>query len=249
MADLVQPLKIVVAAPGDVATETASVVRVASELDRSVALDRRLTLQVWHWKTDAFPGLHMDGAQGICDSVLRIEDCDVLVGIFWSRFGTPTTDGMTGTEHEIQKAITTWRNNKRPQVMVFFNQEAPKLRSSADRRQWVAVAEYRERFSSEGFCWEYDGSSTFADQFRICLTNYLRDTFPLSPPGRGLSLAIRPVLTSSPETPPDWLNISIDGNIRLAQIPEILTAIAEFSRACGGLGIELKLTGSSVGRP
>jgi len=32
---------------------------------------------------------------------MQIADSDVVVGIFWKRFGTPTRDAQSGTEHEL----------------------------------------------------------------------------------------------------------------------------------------------------
>lgn len=36
-----------------------------------------------------------------------MEDADVVVGIFWKRFGT--SGASLGTEHELQRAWTAWR--------------------------------------------------------------------------------------------------------------------------------------------
>ncbi len=57
------------------------------------------------------------------DPILKIEDCDILICIFWKRFGTITEDGKTGTEHEFYKAYEAWKQNKRPQIMLYFSQK------------------------------------------------------------------------------------------------------------------------------
>jgi hypothetical protein len=79
-------------------------------------------------ETDTYPGFHLDGPQGLIDPILRINDCDLLIGIFWKRFGTPTADGTTGTEHEFNLALQSWKEKGRPQIMFYFNQRpyAPK---------------------------------------------------------------------------------------------------------------------------
>ena len=63
---------------------------VIKELNRGVAADRNLLLELSRWETDAYPGFHAEGPQGLIDPILKIEDCDILLGIFWKRFGTPT---------------------------------------------------------------------------------------------------------------------------------------------------------------
>ena len=105
----VEILKVVVASPADVAEERDLVERVADELNRHSAKDRGLGIEVARWETDSYPGFHLDGPQGLVDEVLKIEDADIVVGIFWTRFGTPGVDGKTGTEHEIDNAIAAWK--------------------------------------------------------------------------------------------------------------------------------------------
>ena len=66
------------------------------------------------WETDAYPGFHPEGPQGLIDAILRIEDCDILIGIFWKRFGTPVSDACSGTAHEFQRAYEAWQEHQRP---------------------------------------------------------------------------------------------------------------------------------------
>ena len=67
------------------------------------------------------------GPQGLIDPILRIEDGDVLLGIFWKRFGTPTTDAGSGTEHEFLRAYASWQQHRRPQIMAYFNHQRPEI--------------------------------------------------------------------------------------------------------------------------
>jgi hypothetical protein len=177
----VQVLRIVVASPGDVARERDLVEQIVQELNRTTAADRRLLLQVNRWETDSYPGLHLGGPQGICDAVLRIEDCDVLVGIFWTRIGTLKKEqDETSTQHEIKGAISEWSKRGSPDVMLFFNNAPPRLRSASERRQWMLLAEYREQLSGEGLLWDYEGAENFEKEFRRCFENYLRQKVALT---------------------------------------------------------------------
>lgn len=252
--ETVQLLRLVVASPGDVVTERTAVESVAAELNRTIAADRMMHLEVVRWETDAYPGFHVDGPQGICDRVLEIEECDVLVGIFWTRFGKPTPDGMTGTEHEINKALSTWQKRRKPHVMVFFNMASPNpsLRSAAERRQWALVAEYREKFPAEGLFWEYEGTAQFEREFRRCMGNYLRQEFPaiqakdLHPSDNALQSSNAG--SDSSDAP---VMLLFDKRIPKPQVPEILKLFGDFVRALGGLGVdvtELKLAAERESR-
>ena len=171
-------MRIVVASPGDVQPERDALVQVVEELNNGVARDRSLRLELARWETDAYPGFHLEGPQGLIDSVLKIEDCDLLIGIFWKRFGTPTHDAGSGTEHEFDKAYEAWKTSKRPQILVYFNQRPATPKSKDEAEQWGKVLEFRERFPKEGLWWPYKGKAQFERLVRQHLTRFLQAEHP-----------------------------------------------------------------------
>ena len=76
MASDVRILRVLVASPGDVQAEREAVPKVVEGLNRGIAADRGLHLEVYRWETDAYPGFHAEGPQGLIDPILRIEDSD-----------------------------------------------------------------------------------------------------------------------------------------------------------------------------
>jgi hypothetical protein len=98
-------LRIVVASPSDVQAERDALPGIVDELDHGIAGEHGLRLELARWETDAYPGFHPPGPQGLIDALLRIEDCDILIGLFWKRFGTPMPDANSGTEHEFRRAL------------------------------------------------------------------------------------------------------------------------------------------------
>jgi internalin A len=100
-------LRVVVASPSDVQSERNELPSVIEEVNRLVASDRGLHLESFRWETDTYPGFHPEGPQGLIDRIMKVTDCDLLIGIFWKGFGTPTSDGKTGTEHEFSLAYET----------------------------------------------------------------------------------------------------------------------------------------------
>ena len=178
----VEILNIVIASPGDVPEERNLVEQVIAEINRHFANDRNLRLETARWEIDSYPGFHLDGPQGIIDTVLKIEDADILVGIFWTRFGTPGPDGKTGTEHEIDKAITAWNDKGSPQPMIYFRTEPFYPKDTEALGQFGQVLQYKEKLSAQsGFYWPYENSGKFKDELRGTLENYLADKYPLRP--------------------------------------------------------------------
>jgi hypothetical protein len=81
-------LRIVVASPGDVQAERNALPGVIDDLNQGIAQERGLQLSITRWEVDAYAGFHPQGPQGLIDAILRIEDCDIFIGIFWKRCGS-----------------------------------------------------------------------------------------------------------------------------------------------------------------
>lgn len=178
-------LRIVVASASDVQAERDLVQVVADEVNYGAAGERNLVLQVSRWEKDAFPSFHAGGPQGLIDSILHIAECDIFVGIFWKRFGTPVTDARSGTEHEYRQAFEMWRQKGTPQIFFYFNQKLSNPKSKEETDQWGMVLEFRANFPKEGLWWPYQGKSDFKELLRRHLESFIRKQFPL--PANGAS--------------------------------------------------------------
>jgi TPR repeat protein len=184
MDDKLRVLRLVVASPGDVKPEREILPRVVDEVNQNIANPRGLLLQLHRWETDSFPGFHPQGPQGLIDPILKIEDCDILIGIFWKRFGTPTTDAKSGTEHEFRAAYEAWKKNQKPQIMVYFSRKPYAPQSKEETDQAGLVLQFKNEFPREGLWWDYKNKTEFERLIRNHLTNFLASQFPLDKPAQ-----------------------------------------------------------------
>ena len=181
-------IRVVVASPGDVARERDIAARVLEENNRGIGRDKNLLCEVWRWETDTYPQFHPDGPQGVIDRALRIADCDLLIGIFWKRFGTPVKDAASGTEHEIRLAHQAWKDKQRPQIMLYFNEMSYSPGSEDELDQWKSVFAFKNSFKREGLLQIYRGPQKFETLLRqhinAFLINYDKTPeLPALPPG------------------------------------------------------------------
>ena len=167
-------LRVVVASPSDVQSERARLDQVVEEVNQGVARDRDLLLELVKWEKDAFPGFHPAGPQGLIDTVLRIEECDLFIGIFWRRFGTATADAGSGTEHEFLRAYETWQKTQRPQILFYFKNKAFTPGTSEEINQLQQVVAFKERFPPEGLYWGFRTAADFERLVRGHLTKIVR---------------------------------------------------------------------------
>lgn len=164
-------IRVVLVSPSDVANERAVVVTVVEDLNRRIAPSRGCLLRLWRWETDARPGLHLEGPQGLIDERIEIDDADVVIGIFWRRFGTPTGEARSGTEHELRRAWTAWQDHRRPDVMVYFSQQPASPTTSAELEQWERVLRFRDEMPAELLSWSY----STVEEFGALLRGHLED--------------------------------------------------------------------------
>src|ERR1700744_3087224 len=122
--------RVIVASPSDVKAERNVLSRIIEMLNRSW-ITQGAYVDLVRWETNSSPGFHVDGPQGRIDPILKIEDADLFIGIFWPTFGTPTHDGMTGTEHEFFKAYENWKAFKTPEIMFYFKDRSYKTQNSS----------------------------------------------------------------------------------------------------------------------
>lgn len=163
--------RVVLASPSDVQAERNLVQPVLDDLNSMLRTTGcPIHLALWRWETDAGPGLHLLGPQGLIDDSLRIEDSDVLIGIFWKRLGTPTSDSGSGTEHEIGTAIRAWKLKGSPQVKLYFSEVAFRP-SESDPAQFQHLQAFkRDLLSSDNpLVWPYTDLAEFRRSVQIHL--------------------------------------------------------------------------------
>lgn len=166
----VRKLRVIVASPSDTQDERIAVRRVLDELNHGLADVFRLRLEPWMWESDSYPGLHTEGPQGQVDESMAIDKSDIVIGIFWKRFGKPVADAKSGTEHELRRAIDSSRQSGHPHVMIYFNEQQFFPRSKDERAQFASVADFRDEVQEIALICPYVGS----DQFELLLRQHLQ---------------------------------------------------------------------------
>jgi hypothetical protein len=167
-------LRVVLASPGDVEAERDQAAAVIDKVNQQAAAEHGYLLELHRWETDSQPGFHVRGAQGVVDDDLDIENCDVLIGIFWRRFGTPTSDARSGTEHEIRTAISAWKKSGQPRIMLYFSRKPATPINASETRQWGNVLEFKEEMAPQSLLWEYRDENDFREQLHNHLVAYVR---------------------------------------------------------------------------
>jgi len=105
-----------------------------------------------------------------------LEQCDLLVAVFWTRLGSPTGKSPSGTVEEIRKHIEAGK----PAMLYFSN--APVRPDSVDEAQYRALRDFRAQCEQRGVIETYESIEEFRDKFTRQLTQtVLREFTDLAP--------------------------------------------------------------------
>ena len=164
-------IKIVLASPSDVAEERRLLAEIVSDLNVHCGRFLDVHLDLYRWE-DIPPSMHPGGPQALIDENLEIDAADIVIGVFWKRFGTLTRSGERGTEHEVRLAYRRYLENRKPLVMLYFNEQVHEANAD-ELEQMLLVRRFRDEFEAEGIVSPYRGTEDFATQIRNHLVNLI----------------------------------------------------------------------------
>src|SRR5438045_1977005 len=114
MAKAVTQISIFLASPGDVLDEREIAFETVQEWNDVHSNDKSTSLHLKTFKTSADPELG-DRPQAIINRQ-ALDECDIVIGIFWTRFGSPTGVAESGTEEEIRRSVLGQKS-----VLLYFS--------------------------------------------------------------------------------------------------------------------------------
>jgi hypothetical protein len=146
-----------IASPGDVQAERNIVREVLNEWNSVNGARRQQMLLPLGWETDVAPEMG-DQPQNIINKRI-LADADMLVGIFWTRLGTPTANYASGAVEEIEEHLKA----KRPAMLYFST--APAVLDSVDPQQYSALKAFKDSCKSRGLFVTYSDVEDFRRKF------------------------------------------------------------------------------------
>lgn len=149
--------RVMIASPSDVSAERGIVREVIHEWNAVHSLTQKIVLQPIGWETNSSPSMG-----GTPQSILNeqiLENCDLLVGVFWTRIGTKTEDYASGSVEEIERHIKAGKP-----AMLYFS-SAPVLLDSVDNEQYSRLKEFKSSCQNRGVYHSYSDLQAFRDVF------------------------------------------------------------------------------------
>ncbi|MBE2255595.1 MAG: hypothetical protein IAE65_05290 [Ignavibacteria bacterium] len=158
-------IQVMIASPGDVSEEREIIRKVLHSWNDVNSQSSKIMLASVSWESHSSPELGTRPQELINDRLLN--DCDLLIGVFWTRLGTPTGKAESGTVEEIEKHIAIGKP-----AMIYFSSK-PVAPESINADQFNKVKEVREKLKSKGLVETYENINEFEmkvhKQISICI--------------------------------------------------------------------------------
>lgn len=161
-----------IASPGDVTEERDCIRRTLHNWNNLNASKERVVLLPVGWDTHSASDLSGRAQEQINGRLL--DKCDLLVGVFWTRLGTPTGDHASGTVEEIKRHVSAGRA-----AMVFFSTR-PVVPGSYEEEQFRGVVDFKKWCMQQGIVATFDSVDDFTRKFTDQLQIILRDNLYLN---------------------------------------------------------------------
>lgn len=149
--------RILIASPGDVGDERNVIPEIINEWNAVSAAQSKSILMPVKWESHSAPMLG-NRPQAIINEQL-VNECDLLVGVFWTRIGTHTGVSISGTAEEIEQFVA---QNK--PVMLYFSQ-SPVDPDKIEIDQFSVLRAFKEKMRLKGLTESYSGIPDFRQKF------------------------------------------------------------------------------------
>jgi hypothetical protein len=158
---------VLIASPSDVPDERLAIAQSLQEWNTLHSEEQGKILMPVMWETHSVPAMG-DRPQGLInDRVVR--RCDILIGAFWTRLGSPTGVEESGTVEEVKWFLS----NKKP-VMLYFSKAHVDL-DTVDLGQYQKLKEFKQSIRDRGIQEDYHSIGELKEKLSRHLTIVMRD--------------------------------------------------------------------------
>jgi hypothetical protein len=158
MPEAITLYRVFVSTPGDIAQEHLLIDEVLDDWNRQHGPKEKVRIESIRWSTHTYPAVG-ERPQDLINKQ-AFDRADLVVALFWTKFGSPTGKYDSGTEEEIDRGIRM----KKP-VMVYFS-SIPAPDGKVVPKQQAKITAFKKRFGRNAMYHTYTDVHSFQRAFR-----------------------------------------------------------------------------------
>lgn len=165
--------RVLIASPSDVHDEREIAVKTIQEWNDLNSAERQIVLLPLRWETHTAPEYGKRPQEVINRQM--VDHCDLLIGAFWTRIGSPTGVADSGTLEEIERVA----GQGKP-VMLYFSQ-SKKDPDDIDLDQLKALRDFKKKTFPKALVENYSSQIEFRDKLAKQIEIQLRSLIVSDP--------------------------------------------------------------------
>lgn len=159
--------RVLIASPSDVVEEREIAVKTIQEWNDLNSPERKIVLLPLRWETHTAPEYGSRPQEIINRQV--VDHCDLVIGIFWTRIGSPTGVADSGTLEEIDRVVS-----KGQPAMLYFSQ-VKKDPNLIELDQLAKLRDFKEKTFPNALVESYTSQIEFRDKLSKQIEIQLRN--------------------------------------------------------------------------
>lgn len=160
-------LNVMIASPSDVKEERQVAKETIYDWNATHSFAQEMAFLPLMWENSVAPELR-GRAQGVINDRI-LSKADLVVGIFWTRLGTPTGEHESGTVEEIKEHHKLGRP-----ISIYFSKR-PIMLESVDQQQYQELLKFKTWCQEQGIYSEFEAASEFKYSFQQHLSQLLSE--------------------------------------------------------------------------
>lgn len=159
--------RILIASPSDVDEEREVASRIIQDWNDLNSFSKKIVLLPVKWETHSSPSYGVRPQEAINKQI--VDDCDLLIGFFWTKIGTPTGEDLSGTIEEIKRVSLAGKP-----VMLYFSKRG-KDPSQIDIKQLESLNNFKDEVYKVALVENYNSLVDFRDKITRQLEMKIRE--------------------------------------------------------------------------
>ena len=155
---------LLISCPSDVSEYVDILEKEVNHFNNFWGRTNNVIIRTRHWSKDSYSEFGSYPQKLLNKQI--VDSSDMAIGVFWTRFGSPTENYGSGTEEEIERMISM---NK--QVFLYFL-DKPISPSKIDHTQYEKIKQFMEEHKNKGIYFTIQDERTLAKKFRENLELY-----------------------------------------------------------------------------
>lgn len=155
---------LLISCPSDVAEYVDMLEKEVLHFNNFFGRSNNIIVRTRHWSKDSYSEFGNPPQELLNKQI--VDSSDLALGVFWTRFGTPTENYGSGTEEEIERMLAMGK-----QVFLYFL-DKPVCPSQINQEQYKKIQTFMNKHKNEGIFFSVPDEKTLANKFRENLELY-----------------------------------------------------------------------------